>query len=75
MGAGVFLFTFIEKLTMPTGLHHFLWVPFDLGPAVIPDGNWTHWLANVNEFANSTEPLKELLPTGGYALYGNCAFS
>lgn len=70
---GVFLFTFIEKLTMPTGLHHFLWVPFDLGPAVIPDGNWTHWLANVNTYAESTLPLKELFPSGGYALYGNCA--
>ena len=70
---GVFLFTFFEKLTMPTGLHHFLWVPFDLGPAVISDGNWTHWLANVNEYAKSTASLKSLFPTGGYALYGNCA--
>lgn len=71
--AGVFLFTFLERITLPTGLHHFLWTPFDLGPAVIADGNWTHWLAHVNEFAASTQPLKELFPTGGFALYGNCA--
>ena len=70
---GVFLFTFLERITLPTGLHHFLWTPFDLGPAVIPDGNWTHWLAHVNEYAASTKPLKELFPTGGFALYGNCA--
>ena len=70
---GVFLFTFLERITLPTGLHHFLWTPFDLGPAVIPDGNWTHWMAHVNEFAASTEPLKQLFPTGGFALYGNCA--
>ena len=70
---GVFLFTFLERITIPTGLHHFLWTPFDLGPAVIADGNWTHWMAHVNEFAASTAPLKELFPTGGFALYGNCA--
>lgn len=70
---GVFLFTFLERITLPTGLHHFLWTPFDLGPAVIPDGNWTHWLSCVNKFAASTRPLKELFPTGGFALYGNCA--
>ena len=63
----------MERITLPTGLHHFLWTPFDLGPAVIPDGNWTHWLAHVNEYAASTKPLKELFPTGGFALYGNCA--
>ena len=70
---GVFLFTFLERITIPTGLHHFLWVPFDLGPAAIADGNWTHWLASINDFAASTAPLKELFPTGGFALYGNCA--
>lgn len=70
---GVFLFTFLERITIPTGLHHFLWVPFDLGPAAVADGNWTHWLANINEFAASTMPLKDLFPTGGFALYGNCA--
>lgn len=68
---GVFLFTFLERVTIPTGLHHFLWVPFDLGPVVQPDGNWAHWLNNISEFSASTQPLKELFPTGGFALYGN----
>jgi len=70
---GVFLFTFLERITIPTGLHHFLWVPFDMGPVVQPDGNWGHWLSHFKEFAASTKPLKELYPTGGFALYGNCA--
>ena len=70
---GVWLFTFMERITIPTGLHHFLWTPFDLGPAVIADGNWTHWMANINEFASSTIPLKTQFPTGGFALYGNVA--
>ncbi len=30
-------------------------------------------MAHVNEYAASTAPLKELFPTGGFALYGNCA--
>lgn len=68
---GVFLYTFLQRITIPTGLHHFLWVPFDLGPIVQPDGNWNHWLANLSEYAASTQPLKELFPTGGFALYGN----
>lgn len=70
---GVWLFTFLERITIPTGLHHFLWTPFDLGPAVVADGNWTHWMANLTEFAASTTPVKELFPSGGFALYGNCA--
>lgn len=68
---GVFLFTFLERVTIPTGLHHFLWTPIDLGPAVVPDGNWPHWMANISQFASSTAPLKELFPTGGFSLYGN----
>lgn len=70
---GVGLYTFLEKLLVPTGLHHFLWVPFDLGPAVVPDGNWTHWLAHLNQYAASTKPVKSLFPSGGFSLYGNSA--
>lgn len=70
---GVGIYTFLEKLLVPTGLHHFMWVPFDLGPAVVPDGNWTHWLAHLNEYAASTSSVKSLFPSGGFSLYGNSA--
>ena len=44
-----------------------------LGPRGYCRRQLTHWLAHINEYAASTEPLKTLFPTGGFALYGNCA--
>src|SRR5699024_12534626 len=31
-------YTFLERILIPTGLHHFIYSPFVFGPAVTPDG-------------------------------------
>lgn len=56
---------------LPTGLHHFIYIPFLWGPAVVPDGIQKYWLAHLQDFAQSTKSLKELFPAGGFALFGN----
>lgn len=68
---GVGLYAFCEKILLPTGLHHFIYAPFTLDSAVVPGGIDGYWALHLNEFANSTLPLKELFPAGGFALFGN----
>ena len=67
---GVGLYVFLERILIPTGLHHFIYMPFVFGPAVVNDGIQVYWLAHIQEFAASTKPLIELFPEGGFALHG-----
>ena len=68
---GVWLYTFLERILIPTGLHHFIYGPFVFGPAAVDGGIVTYWAQHVSEFANSAEPVKSLFPQGGFALHGN----
>lgn len=68
---GVWLYTFLERILIPTGLHHFIYTPFIFGPAVVEGGITKYWMAHLNEYSQTTEPLKKLFPEGGFALHGN----
>lgn len=68
---GVWIYTFLERILIPTGLHHFIYSPFVFGPAVTPEGITRAWMTNLNDFAASTQPLKTLFPEGGFAMHGN----
>ena len=68
---GVWLYTLLERILIPTGLHHFVYGPFIFGPAVVDSGIQVFWAQNLSNFANSALPLKELFPQGGFALHGN----
>lgn len=68
---GVWLYTFLERILIPTGLHHFIYTPFVFGPAVVEGGITKYWMAHLNEYAQTKEPLKKLFPEGGFALHGN----
>ena len=68
---GVWVYTFLERILIPTGLHHFIYTPFVFGPAVVEGGIVTYWAQHLSEFSASSEPLKELFPQGGFALHGN----
>lgn len=68
---GVWLYVFLERILIPTGLHHFIYTPFVFGPAVTPNGITKDWVAALPEMANSTKPLSELFPGGGFGLHGN----
>lgn len=67
---GVFLYIFLEKALLPTGLHHFIYAPFQFGPAVVEGGTTLYWFEHLKEFAASSESLKQLFPAGGFALQG-----
>ncbi len=68
---GVWLYTFLERMLIPTGLHHFIYGPFIFGPAVIEGGIQQAWTSNINNFAASTLPLSQLFPEGAFSLHGN----
>jgi len=68
---GVGLYIFLEKILLPTGLHHFIYGPFQFANAIIEGGTYASWVANLGEFAQSSAPLIELFPEGGFAMQGN----
>lgn len=74
MGSGVFgiwLYVFLERILIPTGLHHFIYTPFVFGPAVTPNGVTKDWVAALPQIAQSSAPLSEQFPAGGFGLHGN----
>ena len=68
---GVGLYSFLERILIPTGLHNFIWQPFAYGPAAVNGGLLAYWFSHVAEFANSTKSMTELFPQGGFTLFGN----
>lgn len=67
---GVWVYTFLERILIPTGLHHFIYGPFVFGPAVVEGGIAQYWMTHLQEFSMSTESVKSLFPQGGFALHG-----
>ena len=68
---GVWCYTFSERILLPAGLHHFIYLPFIFGPAVCDGGIQAYWLQHLNDFATSAQSLKEMFPQGGFALHGS----
>ncbi|WP_276643415.1 alpha-glucoside-specific PTS transporter subunit IIBC [Caldibacillus debilis] len=68
---GIWIYNFLNRILIPTGLHHFIYFPFLYGPAVVDGGIVKYWLEHLPEFARSTESLKELFPEGAFALFGS----
>jgi len=68
---GVWLFHFLERILIPTGLHHFIYTPFEYGPAVIDEGAKPYWITHLTEYSQTTKPLKDVYPGGGFLLQGN----
>jgi len=68
---GVWAYTFFERILLPAGLHHFIYLPFIFGPAVCDGGIQAYWLQHLNDFATSAKSLTEMFPEGGFALHGS----
>ena len=68
---GVWAYTFSERILLPAGLHHFIYLPFIYGPAVCDGGIQAYWLQHLNDFATSAHSLRDMFPQGGFALHGS----
>lgn len=67
---GVGIYSFLNRILIPTGLHHFVYSPFLYDNVAVQGGIVSYWTQHLAEFAASGEPLKTLFPQGGFALYG-----
>lgn len=67
---GVGTYAFLERILIPTGLHHFIYTPFLFDSAVVQDGIISYRSAHLQEFSQVTEPLINVFPQGGFALFG-----
>jgi PTS system arbutin-like IIC component len=67
---GVGIYGFLNRILIPTGLHHFIWTPFILDNLVVEGGIMAYWIQHLPEFAASGKPLIELFPQGVFALFG-----
>lgn len=68
--SGVGIYSFLNRILIPTGLHHFVYSPFLYDNVAVQGGIVAYWTQHMAEFAASGLPLKELFPQGGFALYG-----
>ncbi|MDN6640905.1 MAG: alpha-glucoside-specific PTS transporter subunit IIBC [Tetragenococcus sp.] len=64
--AGVGMYVFLEKILIPTGLHHFIYQPFEFGPAAVEGGLLNYWFENLPEIAAFDGPLRVIFPQGGF---------
>lgn len=67
---GVGIYTSLERVLIPFGLHHFIYAPFLYDSAIVDGGIKAYWVAHLNEFVLSKEALINLFPQGGFALLG-----
>lgn len=67
---GVWAYTFLERILIPTGLHHFIWQPFILGPAVIDGGIRAAWFEQLPYLAQTNYSLAEAFPYAAFSLHG-----
>ena len=67
---GVGIYTFMERLMIPFGLHHFIYAPFLYDAAIVDGGVKAYWVAHLSEFAAAQGSLASIFPAGGFALTG-----
>lgn len=63
---GVGIYVFLERILIPTGLHHFIYQPFEFGPAVVEGGLINYWFENLNQIIQYEGTLREIIPQGGF---------
>lgn len=67
---GVFAYTTLSRLLIPVGLHHFIYMPFNYGDAVVQGGLKAYWSLHMAEFATYQGPLSDVFPEGRFLTLG-----
>ena len=61
---GIWCYAFLQKILIPTGLHHFIYAPICYDSVVVPGGTSVYWATHMHEFQTSAYTLKEMYPIG-----------
>lgn len=67
---GVGIYTFLERILIPTGLHHLVYQPFEYGDLVVSGGAKFGWINSIEAIRASGLGLREAFPAGGYLMFG-----
>lgn len=61
---GIWVYAFLQKILIPTGLHHFIYAPFTYDNVIVQGGTSAYWATHIHEFQTSAKTLKEMYPIG-----------
>ncbi|MDD3361343.1 MAG: alpha-glucoside-specific PTS transporter subunit IIBC [Hespellia sp.] len=61
---GIWCYAFLQKILIPTGLHHFVYAPFCYDNAIVQGGTSVYWATHIQEFQTSAQSLKSMYPIG-----------
>lgn len=68
LGIGVFIF--LERLLIPTGMHHLLAVPLQFDSIVMEGGIIPNWIQSMPEIAQNSESLVSQFPEAAFLMFG-----
>lgn len=61
---GIWCYAFLQKILIPTGLHHFVYAPIVYDSVVLPGGTSVYWATHIQDFQTSAQTLKQMYPIG-----------
>lgn len=64
---GLFAYNVLQKLLLPFGVHHFIYAPVLFDNVLVEGGTIAYWSQHLPEFVNTTKPLVEVYPLGGFS--------
>ena len=67
---GIWVFTFLERILIPFGLHHLVYSPLYYDNVVVHGGIYAAWATALPTIAASGDSLKELAPWAGFTCTG-----
>lgn len=67
---GIGIFIFLERLLIPTGMHHLLAKPLEFDSIVMDGGIIPSWIEQMPEIAQNSESLVSQFPEGAFLMYG-----
>lgn len=67
---GIGVFIFLERLLIPTGMHHILAKPLEFDSIVMDGGIIPSWIEQMPEIAQNSESLVSQFPEAAFLMYG-----
>lgn len=67
---GIGIFIFLERLLIPTGMHHLLAKPLEFDSIVMNGGIIPNWIEQMPEIARNSDSLASQFPQAAFLMYG-----
>lgn len=67
---GIGIFMFLERLLIPTGMHHLLAKPLEFDSIIVNGGLIPTWIQSMPEMAQNSDSLVSQFPESAFLMYG-----